>query len=269
MLVLPHLRQVAASAAHAELALLRTAPALLEALCQHWHCLAASRSSCSNFSGYSVEPTCQNLCSSSSSSSSSSNMLLTRNGACSPNPSTHPYSSHLQHRAWSSSSATIADNIDGKNSSSSMDGQGQQQQQQQQQQRQDAYRRGFGAKVALPSTDVLHEVLVGHAATIKLRAYHIGARIHIGQVLQHAQQLGCRTNSGKDYCIIWPPDKPNPWNSALKKAQSSQSTSLATHSHTAAAAAAAAVLAAAAATLAAAVSEAAAAAADPLGSPST
>jgi hypothetical protein len=50
----------------------------------------------------------------------------------------------------------------------------QQQQQQQQQQRQDAYRRGFGAKVALPSTDVLHKVLVGHAATLKLRAYHLG-----------------------------------------------------------------------------------------------
>lgn len=49
------------------------------------------------------------------------------------------------------------------------------QQQEWQQQRQDAHRRGFGAKVALPSTDVLHEVLVGHAATIKLRAYHIGA----------------------------------------------------------------------------------------------
>jgi hypothetical protein len=27
-------------------------------------------------------------------------------------------------------------------------------------------------------------------------------------VLQLAQQQGCRTNSGKDYCIIWPADKP-------------------------------------------------------------
>lgn len=30
-----------------------------------------------------------------------------------------------------------------------------------------------------------------------------GKRIHIGQVLQWATSLGCRTNSGKDYCIIW------------------------------------------------------------------
>jgi hypothetical protein len=27
-------------------------------------------------------------------------------------------------------------------------------------------------------------------------------------VLQHAQQQGCRTTSGKDYCIIWPAEKP-------------------------------------------------------------
>jgi hypothetical protein len=54
----------------------------------------------------------------------------------------------------------------------------QQQQQQQQQQRQDAYRRGFGAKVALPCTEVLQEVLVGHDATLKLRAYHLGMSSH-------------------------------------------------------------------------------------------
>jgi hypothetical protein len=35
-------------------------------------------------------------------------------------------------------------------------------------------RRGFGAKVVLPATDVLHEVLLGQPATVKFRAYHIG-----------------------------------------------------------------------------------------------
>jgi hypothetical protein len=32
--------------------------------------------------------------------------------------------------------------------------------------------------VALPSTEVLQEVLVGHAATLKLRAYHLGKSLH-------------------------------------------------------------------------------------------
>jgi flagellar biosynthesis GTPase FlhF len=31
----------------------------------------------------------------------------------------------------------------------------------------------------------------------------LGSRIHIGQVLALATQKGCRTSSGKDYCIIW------------------------------------------------------------------
>ncbi|KAF8062945.1 hypothetical protein HT031_003784 [Scenedesmus sp. PABB004] len=112
---------------------------------------------------------------------------------------------------------------------------------QQQAQHEGAYRRGFGAKVALPASDVLHEVLVSDHAATKLRAYHIGAprtltaaaaaaaarapppplprwrhraparaparaagaRIHIGQVLALARAAGCRTNSGKDYCMVW------------------------------------------------------------------
>ncbi|WIA40071.1 hypothetical protein OEZ86_013487 [Tetradesmus obliquus] len=139
---------------------------------------------------------------------------MASSSTCSPNPSLQlqAASSYLQCRGLSSSSSS--------NNASSTDpgiidstyfpgpNEHEQQQQEWQQQRQDAHRRGFGAKVALPSTDVLHEVLVGHAATIKLRAYHIGARIHIGQVLRRAQLQGCRTLSGKDYCIIWPPEKP-------------------------------------------------------------
>jgi hypothetical protein len=52
----------------------------------------------------------------------------------------------------------------------------------------------------------MHHCLLQTAAAVTVAA--TGARIHIGQVLQHAQQQGCRTNSGKDYCIIWPAGKP-------------------------------------------------------------
>jgi hypothetical protein len=38
-----------------------------------------------------------------------------------------------------------------------------------------SYRRGFGAKVALPATDVLQMPLVETPATIRFRAYHVGA----------------------------------------------------------------------------------------------
>jgi hypothetical protein len=47
------------------------------------------------------------------------------------------------------------------------------------------YRRGFGAKVLLPSKEVLHEVLVGHAATVNLRAYHIGRHLMAVSVLHN------------------------------------------------------------------------------------
>jgi hypothetical protein len=170
-----HLRQLAASAAHAEVALLRTAPALLEALSQRWHLLSSSSSNGTVSTCYQEEATIvehNNNSSRTDGSGSSRPLAVGSTWGATSTPSSQLNSSLYIQRPYSSSSAAIDDNA----SVSSASAYGQDQQQQQQ--RQDAYRRGFGAKVALPSTDVLHEVLVGHAATVRLRAYHLGTAPH-------------------------------------------------------------------------------------------
>lgn len=167
-----HPRLIVASAVFAELFMLRIAPVLVESFTQ-LHTLAWPGS---NAAAYPERTrTLANARSNSNNSDPGSSLSTTRLCCGKHDPSN-------QRRLASSSTLTdnpgsqagveptsTASSSPSLSSSSSPTGSSSDQEQ-----RQGAYRRGFGAKVALPSTDILHEVLVGHDATFKMRAYHIG-----------------------------------------------------------------------------------------------